>query len=90
MKQFIKKVLDWIFPFRNTTEGSSARKLTAFALTLCVIYVHIKFVNHRNAVEVIIIDLLAILLLLGIVTIQNIIELKMGYKYRDTPKKEEL
>lgn len=65
--------------FDNSKNGFSARKLTAFSLMLCVGYLHVLFVDKDNVVEVMIIDLLTVLLLLGIITIQNVIELKNGY-----------
>jgi hypothetical protein len=63
-----------------TTEkgGFAARKLTAFALMVCVAYIHFKYVDITIAVEVLIVDLAAVLLCLGLVTASNIIELKNG------------
>lgn len=75
MKNFINKI---ILSFENSKDGFSARKLTAFILILCICYIHFKFVDLQNAVEVLIIDLCGVLIALGIVTAQNIIELKNG------------
>jgi hypothetical protein len=61
-------------------EGLSARKLTAFALMVCIAFIHFKFVDKDNAIEAMIIDLSGVLLCLGIVTAQNIIEFKQGGK----------
>jgi hypothetical protein len=58
--------------------GFSARKLTAFALMLCIAFIHFRFVDKDNAIEALMIDLSGVLLCLGIVTAQNIIELKNG------------
>ena len=57
-------------------QGFSARKLTAFALMLCIAFIHFRFVDNSNAIEALMIDLSGVLLCLGIVTAQNIIELK--------------
>jgi hypothetical protein len=57
-------------------QGFSARKLTAFALMLCIAFIHFRFVDNSNAVEALIIDLSGVLLCLGIVTAQNIIEFR--------------
>jgi len=63
-----------------TTEkgGFAARKLTAFALMVCIAYIHYKHCSADNAVEFLIIDLCGVLLCLGLVTAGNIIELKNG------------
>ena len=63
-----------------TTEkgGFAARKLTAFALMVCIGYIHYKHCTADNAIEFLIIDLAGVLLCLGLVTAANIIELKNG------------
>jgi len=65
-----------------TTEkgGFAGRKLTAFALMICIAYIHLRFVDASNAVEIMIIDLAGVLLCLGLVTASNLIELKNGNK----------
>ena len=57
-------------------QGFSARKLTAFALMICIAFIHFRFVDINNAIEALMIDLSGVLLCLGIVTAQNIIEFK--------------
>ena len=66
--------------FDNSNLGASARKLTAFALMFCIGYIHFKYVNEANAIEALIIDLSGVLVALGIITMQNVIELKNGAK----------
>ena len=79
MKQAFKEfIIGFLYTFSNDKRGNSARKTTAFALMLCVAWVHLRFVDANNAVEVLVIDLLFVALLLGIVTAQNLIELKLG------------
>jgi hypothetical protein len=81
--------VDVLQSFSNSKDGKSARKLTAFALMVCVAYIHYKFVNFENAVEVLLIDLGAVLLLLSVVTVQNLVELRMGYNKKEPEKTEE-
>ncbi|MBX3165575.1 MAG: hypothetical protein KF900_13955 [Bacteroidetes bacterium] len=78
MKEFFKNIVN---SFYNNREGFAARKLTAFALVACIVWVHLKHVTDSNAAEVIMIDIAGVFLCLGIITVQNLIELKNG-----TPK----
>ncbi len=73
-----KFISDIYHSFFNNKSGMSARKLTAFSLITCVFYLHYKYVDTTNAFDFLVADLCAIMLLLGIVTAQNIIELKNG------------
>lgn len=76
--------------FTNDKGGWSARKLTAFALMVCVAYIHYKYVDITISVEVLIVDLSAVLLCLGLVTASNIIELKNGSKTKENATNEQL
>lgn len=71
--------------FKNDKDGFSARKSTAFALVGCIIYIHAYHVTNENSAEMAIIDLCGVLIALGIVTAQNIIELKNGKNSGNTP-----
>jgi high-affinity K+ transport system ATPase subunit B len=64
--------------------GFSGRKLTAFVTMLLVIYLHRK-VTPEEVVTVIVIDCLFILLLMGIVTLQQITEFKNGGGIKQDP-----
>ena len=66
--------------FRNEPGGASARKLTAFAFMLCVAWVHLKWVNHENAMTALKIDVAAALLSLSIITADKIIRILHGRK----------
>ena len=77
-----------IHSFDNSKDGFSARKLTAFTLTACVVYMHARWVEHDNVAEVLIIDLSTVLLLLGIVTAEQIIRLKNGNKSENESEKQ--
>ena len=73
----IKQIATNILNSFNTFEkGFSARKLSAFTLMVCIVWVHYKWVNHDNVAEVLIIDLCGVLILLGIVTAEQIIKFK--------------
>jgi len=71
---------NFISSFNNSKDGGSARKSTAFGAMIFIAYCHYKFVSNTNVVEVIIIDWCGVLICLGLVTAQNIIELKNGGK----------
>ena len=75
MKDIIKNLINSL---NNTDSGFSARKLTAFSLMILIAYVHYKYVDLSNAIEAILIDLGGVLLLLGIVTFEQIIRFREG------------
>jgi len=82
----MKKTINWLLSsFDNHTTGASARKLSAFALMVCVAYCHIRFVDATNVTSVLVIDLSAMLLCLGIVTAEQVIRLKNGNENPPTP-----
>ena len=72
----IKAINDIWSSFNNYEKGASARKLSAFALMVLIAYAHYKYLDISNVVEVIIIDLCGVLILLGLVTAQNILDYK--------------
>ena len=75
MKKIIENLINSL---NNTDSGFSARKLTAFSLMILIAYVHYKYVDLSNAIEAILIDLGGVLLLLGIVTFEQIIRFREG------------
>lgn len=77
MKNLINNLINSL---NNTDLGFSARKLTAFALMVLIAYVHYKYVDLSNAIEAILIDLAGVLLLLGIITFEQILKFKNGAK----------
>lgn len=83
------KIIENILKSFNTEKGGyAARKLTAFALMVCIAYIHFKFVDITIAVEVLIVDLSGVLLCLGLVTASHIIELKNGSKTTENESNE--
>jgi hypothetical protein len=76
----MKRIIDNLIGSFDTVKenGFSARKLSAFALMICIAFVHLKWVNHDNVAEVLIIDLCGVLILLGLVTMEQVIKLKNG------------
>lgn len=75
MKKIIENLINSL---NNTDSGFSARKLTAFSLMILIAYVHYKYVDLSNAIEAILIDLGGVLLLLGIITFEQILKFKNG------------
>ena len=77
----MKKIITNLIESLNTQDGGySARKLTSFSLMVLIAYVHYKYVDLNNAIEAILIDLGGVLLLLGIVTFEQILKFKNGSK----------
>ncbi len=74
-------------------KGFSARKISVLVVMICVIFVHASWLKHaflredyEFIIEILTIDSLFVLLLLGIVTIEQISKLKNGSKVKETPK----
>lgn len=79
MKQELKQfIIGFLHTFTNNRKGNSARKTTAFALMVCVGWIHFRYLSIETATTILLIDLSFIALLLGIVTAQNLLELKFG------------
>ena len=77
----MKNLFTNLFASLNNQDGGwSARKLTAFALMVLIAYIHYKYVDLSNAIEAILIDLAGVLLLLGIITFEQILKFKNGGK----------
>lgn len=77
----MKNLFNNLFASLNNQEGGfSARKLTAFSLMILIAYIHYKYVDLSNAIEAILIDLAGVLLLLGIITFEQILKFKNGDK----------
>ena len=71
--------------------GFSARKISVLVIMVCIILIHLSWLKHaflredyKFIIEILTIDSLFVLLLLGIVTIEQISKLKNGSK----PKEE--
>jgi len=82
MKQFIQKLIDSL---ENNTKGFSGRKLTAFAIVLCVVAAHVKWLSLGDFTlmsEIFLIDYGFIAALFGMTTYQNL-------KSKDTEKVEQ-
>ena len=70
---------------KNT--GFSARKISVLVVMVCIIFIHASWLKHAflredydYIIEILVIDSLFVLLLLGIVTIEQISKLKNGEK----------
>lgn len=83
MKQLVTQ---WISSFNNSPVGMSARKLSGFwGIVIMASWVTFKYTTPENAVEVLIVWLLFGGFCLGLVTVQQIIDLRTG-----TPSKKEV
>lgn len=79
MVNFIKRVVnDFVESFNTTKKGFSIRKIIAAIIVGCIIYIHYKFVNSANAVTVLLYDMGFVLVMLGIVTIDQLYRFKNG------------
>lgn len=67
--------------FKNTNDNKfSARKLTAFTFVCFAGYIHYKYINTTNAIDGLIVDSVITLLLLGIITAQDVLKFKKSDK----------
>jgi len=78
----ISQAWNWVFASFDAQSkgGMSGRKITAFVLTYCVIGLHSKHGTNENATTFLMYDLIGIALLLGIVTVEQLIRAKNGSK----------
>ncbi len=86
MKKFITELSKNIMGSfnNNQKEGFSARKLTAFTLILCIIFMHLIWGKNNNfTVEILICDLIGVAFFLGLITVDQII------RFKNDNKKEE-
>jgi hypothetical protein len=75
----MKKIFKYIVAsFDTTTSGASARKLTAFWFIVLASYVHYQHLHESNSVEFLLIDAVTALLLLSVITVQDLINLRAG------------
>jgi hypothetical protein len=77
MKDFINKLISSLDV--HTKDSFSARKLTAFAVMLCVIAAHVKWLSLGDFAmlgEILLIDYAFVAALLGMTTYQSIKSLK--------------
>ena len=79
MWNFFKSTIKNLAGSFNTQPGGfSSRKLTAFVTMICVVYIHHHFVDLTNAMTAMAYDMVFILLLFGIVTIDQLYKFKTG------------
>lgn len=87
MKKILQKIES---TFDTHTKGYSARKLTAFAFVVLAVFLAIKFTTPDNLAEVLVIILTFVAFCLGLVTAQNIINLKNGTTTDTDPSTDKL
>lgn len=81
------KVINWFLA--TFAKGDGSKRATAFALMLCVAYIHLKYINFENATTALAYDLLAIGFLFGLIKIADIIAIKNGSIISSTSIKTE-
>ena len=82
----MKSIIEYFLAsFDNANVGASARKLTAFALMICIGYIHLKYIDSTNCIHALIIDLLGVGFMLGLVTFSQLIQFKNGKDNTDKP-----
>jgi hypothetical protein len=76
---------------KNT--GFSARKISVLVVMICIILIHLSWLKHaflredyEYIIEILTIDSLFVLLLLGIVTMEQVTKLKNGTKVKEIKK----
>ncbi len=68
--------------FKDNKEGLGARRLTTFGFMFLVVFLHYKY-SAENVIYFFIGDCLMVLILLSILTIQQVIELYKIYSNKD-------
>lgn len=78
---FLQNILD---SFKNTPQGFSARKLSAFAAVTAALWITINHATDSNVAELIMIWLLFSLLCLSIITVEQLVVLRTGWSSTKT------
>ena len=76
MRKVIKVINDLINSFTTSKDGLSARKLSAFAAVVVATYITIKLIPQTSQIDALYAWLAFGLLCLGIITLEQIINLK--------------
>ena len=85
----IKNVFDGLVGSLDLDQktGFAARKLSVFVLIICIVFIHASWLKHafskedyRYLSEILVLDYLFILLLEGIVSLDQVLKLKHGKK----------
>lgn len=89
--KYAKTIIDnLIGSFNNKNEGFSARKLTAFILILCIVFMHIEWgLDSKFSVEILICDLIGVAFFLGLITTDQIIRFKNNTNEKEPEKNTE-
>lgn len=76
----MKKLFDGIIGSLDTKPGNgfAARKLSAMLCFALAVYIHVKFCTVETAFKFLVADFVVALLLLSIITVQDIIKFKNG------------
>lgn len=81
MKKYIKNFIkETLLSLYNSPGGFSARKLTAGITVLLIIYLHFAYVDASVVVSVLMCDMVFVLLLLSIITIDQLYQFNLKNK----------
>lgn len=92
IKEKIKEVYEGIIGSLDNKKntGFSARKISVLVVMICIILIHLSWLKHaflredyEYIIEILTIDSLFVLLLLGIVTMEQVTKLKNGTKVKE-------
>lgn len=76
MKAKLGQAWNWFFSSLDThSNGMSGRKITAMTIVLLIIYGHLKYITPENYYNIDTTDKVFVCVLLGIVTIEQVIKL---------------
>jgi hypothetical protein len=81
----MKRLFNWIAGSFEYNGKSSSRKLSAFWMLILTTYMELRFGSEATLIELVSINLCAVLILLGIVTIHDIAALKNGNNQQTDP-----
>jgi len=86
--KFIAQILtNWIDSFNNEKKGFSARKEAAFGAFVVSVYLSQKYTTAENLESILMMWLIYGLLCLGIITLQQVAELKTGKSHKEEQSK---
>lgn len=87
--KFIGQIIThWVDSFNNEKKGFSARKEAAFGAFVIACYLSFKFTTPENLEAILIMWLAYSLLCLGIITLQQIADVKSGKKVETQPTQQ--
>lgn len=85
MEERIKVWPNLVKSFLKGNDGFMARKLTAFAFMILIAYCTGKYVNTDNVIEALLVFSAMVLLLLAVITFEQLTTIYLSYKNEKQP-----